>query len=137
MQAGKTKTNHGIQLMTKKKSVRASKKLSEAVVKGMQEKKALDIVVLDLQEVKNAVADFFVICSGSSDKQLSAIADSVDEEVYKTLKENPWHTEGKHNKEWLLIDYTTVVAHIFKRDKREFFALEKLWGDAEITRIDN
>jgi ribosome-associated protein len=123
--------------MTKKKSVRASKKLSEAVVKGMQEKKALDIVVLDLNEVKNAVADFFVICSGSSDKQLSAIADAVDEEVFKALKENPWHTEGKNNKEWLLIDYTTVVAHIFKRDKREFFALEKLWGDAEITRIED
>jgi ribosome-associated protein len=123
--------------MTKKKSVRASKKLSEAVVKGMQEKKALDIVVLDLNEVKNAVADFFVICSGSSDKQLSAIADAVDEEVFKALKENPWHIEGKNNKEWLLIDYTTVVAHIFKRDKREFFALEKLWGDAEITRIED
>jgi ribosome-associated protein len=123
--------------MAKKKSLRTSKKLSEAIVKGMQEKKALDIVVMDLQEVKNAVADFFVICSGSSDKQLSAIADSVDDEVYKALKENPWHTEGKHNKEWLLIDYTTVVAHIFKRDKREFFALEKLWGDAEITRIED
>lgn len=123
--------------MAKKKSVTASKKLSEAIVKGMQEKKALDIVVLNLVDVKNAVADFFVICSGSSDKQLSAIADSIDEEVYKTLKENPWHTEGKHNKEWLLIDYTTVVAHIFKRDKREFFALEKLWGDAEITRIED
>lgn len=123
--------------MTKRKSVSASKKLSEAIVKGMQEKKALDIVVLDLNSVKNAVADFFVICSGSSDKQLSAIADSVDEIVFKTLKENPWHTEGKHNKEWLLIDYTTVVAHIFKRDKREFFALEKLWGDAEITRIND
>lgn len=121
--------------MTKKKPVSASKKLSEAIVKGMQEKKALDIVVLDLNSVKNAVADFFVICSGSSDKQLSAIADSVDEVVFKTLKENPWHTEGKHNKEWLLIDYTTVVAHIFKRDRREFFALEKLWGDAEMIKI--
>src|SRR5690349_6743169 len=121
--------------MAKKKSGSASKKLSEAIVKGMQEKKALDIVVMDLREAKNAVADFFVICSGSSDKQLSAIADSVDEEVYKELRENPWHTEGKHNKEWLLIDYISVVAHIFKRDKREFFALEKLWGDAEIKHI--
>ena len=123
--------------MAKKKSGSTSKNLSDNIVKGMQEKKALDIVVMDLREVKNAVADFFVICSGTSDKQLSAIADSVDEEVYKTLKENPWHTEGKHNKEWLLIDYTTVVAHIFKKDKRQFFALEKLWGDAEIKLIDD
>ena len=122
--------------MAKRKSVNASKKLSEAIVKGMQEKKALDIVVMDLRKVKNAVADFFVICSGSSEKQISAIADSVDEEVYKTLNENPWHTEGRHNKEWMLIDYTTVVAHIFKKDKRQFFALEKLWGDAVITDVN-
>lgn len=121
--------------MAKKRRSQDSKKLSDVIVKGMQEKKALDIVVMDLREVKNAVADFFVICSGTSDKQLSAISDSVDEEVYKTLKENPWHAEGKHNKEWMLLDYISVVAHIFKRDKREFFALEKLWGDAEIKHI--
>jgi ribosome-associated protein len=122
--------------MAKKTRATASKKLSEVIVKGMQEKKALDIVVMDLREVKNAVADYFVICSGSSDKQLKALADSVDEEVYKTLKENPWHHEGKHNKEWMLLDYISVVVHIFKKDKREFYALEKLWGDAEVKHIE-
>jgi ribosome-associated protein len=137
LQAEKTKTNHGNQLMAKKRRAPGSKKLSEAIVKGMQEKKALDIVVMDLRDAKNAVADFFVICSGSSDKQLAAIADSVDEEVYKALKENPWHAEGRHNKEWMLLDYITVVAHIFKREKREFYALEKLWGDAELIEISN
>lgn len=123
--------------MAKKKGSVSSEKLSEIIVKGMQEKKATDIVVLDLRKVKNAVADFFVICSGSSDKQLDAIADSVDEQVYKALKENPWHIEGKNNKEWMLLDYIDVVAHVFKKDKREFYALEKLWGDAEITEIGN
>ena len=123
--------------MVKKKRAQPSKKLSEVIVKGMQEKKAQDIVVMDLREVKNAVADFFVICSGSSDKQLVAIADSVDEFVFKALKENPWRTEGKHNKEWMLLDYITVVAHIFKKDRREFYALEKLWGDAELIEIDS
>jgi ribosome-associated protein len=122
--------------MAKKTRAAASKKLSEVIVKGMQEKKALDIVVMDLREVKNAVADYFVICSGSSDKQLKAISDSVDEEVYKKLEENPWHHEGKHNKEWMLLDYISVVVHIFKKDKREFYALEKLWGDAEIKHIE-
>ena len=101
--------------MTKKRSAVSSEKLSEAIVKGMQEKKATDIVVLDLRKVKNAVADFFVICSGNSDKQLDAITDSVDQEVYKALKENPWHTEGKNNKEWMLLDYINVVAHVFKK----------------------
>ena len=102
----------------------------------MQEKKANDIVVMDLRKVRNAVADFFVICSGSSDKQLDAIATSIDEEVYKGLKEDPWHSEGKNNKEWVLLDYSNVVAHIFKKDRRTFFSLEKLWGDAEITQIE-
>ncbi len=120
--------------MAKKKG-KGSEKLCDAIVKGMQEKKAIDIVVLDLRKVKNAVADFFVICSGGSDKQLDAITESIDEEVYKTVKENPWHVEGKSNKEWMLLDYFDVVAHIFRKDRRDFFSLEKLWGDAEITEI--
>ena len=120
-----------------KKKKQDSEKLADLVVKGMQEKKASDIVVMDLREVKNAVADFFVVCSGNSDKQLSAISDSVDEFVYKDLKENPWHSEGKNNKEWMLLDYISVVVHIFKKDRREFYALEKLWGDAKTTVIED
>jgi ribosome-associated protein len=123
--------------MAKKRKGVSSEKLSEVIVKGMQEKKAADIVVMDLRKVKNAVADFFVICSGNSDKQLDAIADSVDDEVYKALKENPWHTEGKNNKEWMLLDYIDVVVHVFRKDKREFYALERLWGDADIVEIEN
>lgn len=123
--------------MAKKRKGAASEKLSEVIVLGMQEKKASDIVVMDLRKVKNAVADFFVICSGNSDKQLDAIAESVDAEVYKALKENPWHSEGKSNKEWVLLDYIDVVVHVFRKDKREFYALERLWGDAEITEIED
>ena len=123
--------------MAKKRKGVSSEKLCDAIVKGMQEKKAQDILILDLRKVKNAVADFFVICSGGSDKQLDAIADSVDAEVYKALQENPWHVEGKNNKEWVLLDYFDVVAHIFRKDKREFYALERLWGDAEILEIED
>ncbi len=120
----------------KKAPTHNTEKLRDLIVKGMQEKKASEIVVMDLRKVKNAVADFFIICSGSSDKQLDAIADSVDEEVFKGLKENPWHVEGKNNKEWMILDYINVVAHIFRKDRRTFYALEKLWGDAEITEIE-
>lgn len=123
--------------MAKKKVENQSEKLSEAIVKGMIEKKATDIVVLDLRKAKNAVADFFVICSGNSARQLDAIADAIDEMVYKTLKENPWHIEGKNNKEWMLLDYITVVAHIFQNEKRSYYTLEKLWGDAKITQIES
>jgi ribosome-associated protein len=124
-------------LMAKKRKGASSEILSDVIVKGMQEKKATNIVVLDLRKVKNAVADFFILCSGNSDKQLDAIADSIDEQVSKTLKENPWHVEGKNNKEWMLLDYIDVVAHVFKKDRREFYALEKLWGDAEIIEINS
>jgi ribosome-associated protein len=123
--------------MAKKRKGSDSEKLCDAIVKGMQEKKAADILVMDLRKVKNAVADFFVICSGGSDKQLDAIAQSIDEEVYKSVKENPWHVEGKNNKEWMLLDYFDVVAHVFRKDRRDFFALEKLWGDAEMTEIQD
>ena len=123
--------------MAKKRKGANSETLSGVIVKGMQEKKASDIVVMDLRKIKNAVADFFVICSGNSDKQLDAISDSIDAEVFKKLNENPWHTEGKNNKEWMLLDYINVVAHVFRKDRREFYALERLWGDADITEISN
>ena len=122
--------------MAKKRKGANSETLSGVIVKGMQEKKASDIVVMDLRRIKNAVADFFVICSGNSDKQLDAISDSIDAEVFKKFQENPWHTEGKNNKEWMLLDYINVVAHVFRKDRREFYALERLWGDADITEIN-
>ena len=123
--------------MTGKKKGPDSVALSRVIVSGMQEKKASDIVILDLRQLKNAIADFFVICSGNSDKQIDAIVDSIDEQVHKELKENPWHIEGKNNKEWMLLDYISVVAHVFRKDRREFYSLEKLWGDAEVTEVDN
>ncbi|MDH5365588.1 MAG: ribosome silencing factor [Cyclobacteriaceae bacterium] len=122
--------------MTTNNNSTLSEKMSQVVVRGMQEKKAFDIVVMDLRKIKNAIADFFVLCSGSSDTQLDAIVDSVDQEVYKTFKESPWHSEGKTNKEWMLLDYANVVVHVFRKDKREFYALENLWGDAHISHID-
>lgn len=109
--------------------------LKSVVIEGMQERKATNIVVLDLKKVKNAVADYFVICTGNSDTQLDAISDAVEEMVYKKLKQDPWQKEGKQNKEWILIDYVDVVVHVFKKDKRDFFGLEDLWGDAVLTKI--
>jgi ribosome-associated protein len=91
---------------------------------------------MDLRKVRNAIADFFVIGSGNSDTQIEAISDSIEEVVFKNCKENPYSREGKNNKEWILIDYIDVVAHVFKKDRREFYALEDLWGDAEIAEFE-
>ncbi|TGE14671.1 ribosome silencing factor [Hymenobacter elongatus] len=112
-----------------------SDRLADVVVSGMQEKKAADIVVLNLKDLKNAVADYFIICSASSDTQLDAIARSVEEEVEKLTGQNPWQTEGRMNREWVLLDYVDVVVHVFLRDRRQFYALEELWGDAQIKYI--
>jgi ribosome-associated protein len=114
----------------------SAEEVCQLVVKGMLEKKAIDVVVLDLRQVKNAIADFFVICSGNSDTQIDAIAESVDQEVWKGSQTNPWHKEGREHKEWILLDYVDVVAHIFKKDRRDYYKLEELWGDAEITVVD-
>jgi ribosome-associated protein len=122
--------------MSKQNGRLSSEQLSQVVVKGMQEMKAENVVVMDLRKVNNAVADFFVIGSGNSDTHIDSIAESVDVEVNKLSGENPWHREGYNNKTWVLLDYVDVVAHVFNHDKREFYALENLWGDAKIVRHD-
>ena len=114
----------------------SSEELSQLVVKGMQEKKANNIVVMDLRKVKNAFTDFFVVCSGNSDTQVDAIAESVDKEVWEETRNNPRSMEGKANHEWILVDYYDVIVHVFKKDKREFYKLEELWGDAELTYVE-
>ncbi len=111
--------------------------LADLVVRGMQDKKASDIVVLNLKELKNAVADYFIICSANSDTQIEAIARSVEEEIEKVTGENAWQTEGRTNREWVLLDYVDVVVHVFLRDRRKFYALEELWGDADIRYIES
>ncbi|MDB4347114.1 ribosome silencing factor [Bacteroidia bacterium] len=121
---------------TKEKTLISKDLLVQNVVKGMQEKKAERIVVLNLENIDTAVADFFVICSATNDRQVDAIAKSIGDEVHKAIKEWPWHIEGKENKEWILLDYINVVAHVFNQDKREFYGLEELWGDAEITHFE-
>jgi ribosome-associated protein len=113
----------------------ASEELANWVVKGMQEKKAQEIVVMDLRGVHNAFTDFFIVCSGTSDTQIEAIADSVDKEVWESGKIHVHAVEGKANREWILMDYYDVIVHVFLKDKRDFFKLEELWGDAKFSYL--
>lgn len=123
--------------MRKVKNETESQVLCDAIVEGMQENKAKDIVVLDLREIHNSVCDFFVICSGESSTQVDGISTSITRHTRKELKEKPWHIEGKTNSEWILLDYVSVVAHIFYKDARPFYDLEDLWADAKRTDIPN
>ena len=123
--------------MPRKKKDTHSSKLCDVIVEGMQENKAKDIVVLDLREISNAVCDYFVICSGESNTQVAGIANAVTRSTRKELSEKPWHTEGKTNSEWVLLDYVNVVAHIFYKEARSFYDIEDLWADAKRTDIPN
>ena len=112
-----------------------SKQLADLIVNGMQEKKGKEIVSLDLRNLKNAVADYFVVCHAESRPQIEAIARSVEEVVQRNINDKPYHREGFENAEWILLDYVNVVVHIFNHEKRDFYGIERLWADADIKRI--
>ena len=121
--------------MSIKKDLNTSDILSNIVVKGMQEMKAKEIITLDLRDIDSAVCDFFIVCHGTSNTHVSAIADSIIEETLKSIKEKPWNKEGLTNSDWVLLDYGNVVAHIFQKETRDYYNIEKLWGDAKINLI--
>ncbi|ARA94595.1 MAG: ribosome silencing factor [Bacteroidetes bacterium] len=103
--------------------------LAAQAVDAVLDKKAVDVVVMDMRDV-SGVADFFVICTGESDRQIKAVAEAVREQVREASGELPWHTEGLDHLQWVLLDYVDVVVHVFEAEKRAFYDLERLWGDA-------
>lgn len=121
--------------MTKPKN--STENIVMEVIAGMREKKAYDITVLNMEHLSSCPAPYFVICTGNSDRQTQAIADSVIEFTKKNLKDRPMRTEGYRSGQWILLDYFDVVVHIFLPKVREHFAIEDLWGDAYFTRIEN
>ncbi len=113
-----------------------SKIIKESALAGLIDKKGINIVELDLQEIESAVCDYFIICSGGSDRQVNALANSVKEAVQNDTGEKPWHIEGLENSTWVLMDYANVVIHIFQEETREFYKLEELWADASVKSVN-
>ena len=101
-----------------------------AAVEAARDKKAMDTVVLDLRKA-DGFTDYFVICSGANARQITAIADAVQETLKKQLDERPAVAEGVKSSEWILLDYFNFVVHIFSRECRSFYGLERLWGNAD------
>ena len=112
-----------------------SKELKDKIIDLIQSKKGFDITILNLKNL-TAMADYFVICSAGANVQVKAIADEVDKKLRKEGTKC-YHREGYNSLNWVLLDYFDVVVHIFKKDTREFYNIEKLWGDAERTDIQN
>ncbi|MDI1354544.1 MAG: ribosome silencing factor [bacterium] len=116
-------------------SAKETGSLLDAIVEGMQERKGKNISILDLRGIENRVTDYFVICDADSNTHVNSIAESVEETAEKLTGERAYHSEGRQNGEWILIDYINIVAHVFLRETREHYNIEGLWGDAEITQI--
>ncbi len=121
--------------MTKK--LASTDVLLTCIIKGIEEVKGNDIEILDLREIDTAVCDYFVICNGNSNTQVNAIVNSVQKLVSKEIKDKPWHVEGTDNAEWVLMDYVSIVVHVFQKEIRDYYNIEGLWGDAKITTIQN
>ncbi|MGC8654119.1 MAG: ribosome silencing factor [Candidatus Kryptoniota bacterium] len=96
-------------------------------------KKANNVVIMDLRKL-TTMTDYFVVCSGDSETQVKAIADAIMTGMEKE-GQSVWHTEGFENLQWVLLDYVDIVVHVFHNNAREFYGLEKLWGDAKVQRI--
>lgn len=112
--------------------------LLDVIVEAMLEKKAQNVISLDLSLLDNSVCKYFVICSADSTTQVSAIADNVEDEVREQLNERVWRKNGLENSLWVILDYGDVVVHVFQTECRSFYRLEDLWADAELkTYVDD
>ena len=103
------------------------------IAKKLSDKKAEQIVILDLKGI-TTMADYFIICNGVSDAHVKSLADEVAEKTREEYSEKPWRQEGLDTRRWIVLDYVNIVVHIFKEDTREFYSLEKMWNDAKITQ---
>lgn len=118
-----------------KKKTGDTEALKDLVIEAILEKKGQDIVSLDLRDIHDTVSDYFIIAHGDSNTQVNAIFQSILEAT-KPKGHLPYHSEGMKNGEWVIIDFVDVVAHIFYREKRDFYMLEELWNDAKVTKHD-
>ena len=121
-------------LATRKRSsvvrLNRNSKIFKTIIQAVQQKKAHNIISLDLRKIPEAVADFFIVCEGGSTTQVKAIADCVEEEVRKNCDELPYKHEGRTSMQWVLIDFVNVVVHVMLPESRRFYKLEDMWSDA-------
>lgn len=110
-------------------------KFSKMIAEIIKTKKGFDINILDLRKL-SGIADFFVVCSADVDRQVKAIADEVDEKLHnKGIR--CFHKEGYETMNWIILDYFDVIVHVFREEARNYYNLEKLWGDASVIKIKN
>jgi ribosome-associated protein len=113
-----------------------SSKLIESITEALLEKKAKDIVLLDVREL-TTLTDYFIICHGTSETQIRALANNVLDKTIEKLGEKAWKKEGMDARRWIILDYVNVVIHIFNEEKRAYYGIERMWNDAIKTEIND
>jgi ribosome-associated protein len=103
------------------------------IIEVLMDKKGLDILLMDLRGLSDA-ADYFVLCTGTSEQHVKTLADEVAQSL-KEAGDAPWHVEGGSTRRWVLVDFVDIVVHVFRQEARDFYALERLWGDAKCTEF--
>jgi ribosome-associated protein len=121
--------------MIKEKASEQTELLVEEVIKGIQEKMGKEITCLNLGRINSTVCDYFVVCHGTSNTHVSAIAESVEDLVNRQTGIKPSRKEGFSNAEWILLDYLDVVVHVFQEEIRSHYKLEDLWADAPVKQV--
>ncbi|HJC93461.1 MAG TPA: ribosome silencing factor [Candidatus Phocaeicola excrementigallinarum] len=112
-----------------------TRQLIEKITEGIQEKKGKNIVIADLTDIEDTICNYFIICEGNSPTQVMAITDSIKDHTRKETGIKPAATDGMRNAQWVAIDYSDVIVHIFLPEKRHFYDLEHLWEDARLSSI--
>lgn len=111
-----------------------SSKMVEIITEALLSRKGKEISVLDVSGL-TTLTDFFVVCHGTSDVQIKALADVVEEELLKQVGEKAWKKEGLQGRSWIILDFVNIVVHILSKEKRDFYGIERMWNDAKITHI--
>ena len=112
-----------------------SEQLNQMIIEGIRDRKGKNIVQLDLRDLEDAPTDFFIICEGDSNTHVKSISDSIYKKVKDELYTMPSHMEGSQNARWILMDYFNTIVHVFYPETRQFYEIEHLWSDANMTEF--
>jgi ribosome-associated protein len=122
--------------MIKTQKEKESEELIRAIMEGIDRKKGLGAVKIDLRKINHSECNYFIICHGNSSTHVDAIAHSVEDTVEELTGEKAWHKDGYKNALWVLLDYANIMVHIFQHDARNFYNIENLWADALIEEVN-
>ncbi len=125
----------------KSKAIEAKKNVEEdevnLIADAILDKKGQNVISLDLRELGSSICDFFVICNADSTTNVSAIADNIEDQMILKLKKKVLRSQGRENSFWIIMDYGSIVVHIFQTQYRDFYRLEELWGDCKIKKYQD